>query len=290
VNEKLRQQQVVKRTGAVRLDTWLAEYLEWCQANKAPGTAARDRIILGMWARAMPSGIMLQQLRPGGIQKYLTQRATATSPNTANRHLMSIKRCLSLAVELGFLETSPATAVKQIPLRHTTPPMFFTAEDVHRILWASVIVDPDLYRTVLFLVSTGARVGEAQAVTWPDVDLHRARVQLRTLKRRGLAYRVVPLPRTAQECLQAAKRAGSLPVPVQGHRAAYLPFKRVLRALGLPGTLHTLRHTYASHLVQAGVSLYIVSKLLGHSTIKTTEIYAHLQPETYDSAVSLLPW
>ena len=53
-------------------------------------------------------------------------------------------------------------------------------------------------------------------------------------------------------------------------------------------SFHSLRHTFASHLVQKGVSLYIVSKLLGHSDVKTTEKYAHLSPETFLDVVNLL--
>ena len=44
------------------------------------------------------------------------------------------------------------------------------------------------------------------------------------------------------------------------------------------GNIHTFRHTFASHLVQSGVSIYKVSKLLGHHSVKQTEIYAHLAP------------
>ena len=51
---------------------------------------------------------------------------------------------------------------------------------------------------------------------------------------------------------------------------------------------HTLRHTFASWLVQAGVSIYEASKLLGHSDIKTTEIYAHLQENNLSDSVNLL--
>ena len=64
-------------------------------------------------------------------------------------------------------------------------------------------------------------------------------------------------------------------------------FKRYIRQAGLNNDLkfHSLRHTYASYLVQGGVSLYVVQKLLGHSDIKTTEIYAHLSPESLQEAV-----
>jgi len=67
-------------------------------------------------------------------------------------------------------------------------------------------------------------------------------------------------------------------------------FTKYLREAGYGKefTFHSLRHTFASHLVQNGVSLYIVSKLLGHSDIKVTEIYSHLSPETFHDAVSLL--
>ena len=53
--------------------------------------------------------------------------------------------------------------------------------------------------------------------------------------------------------------------------------------------MHKLRHTFASQLVQNGVELYTVSKLLGHSSIQMTEIYAHLAPRTLHKAVMNLP-
>ena len=76
------------------------------------------------------------------------------------------------------------------------------------------------------------------------------------------------------------------PLTLDGIVTKYLKF---IKSTGLKGSLHKLRHTFASHLVQAGVDLYTVSKLLGHSSIKTTEIYAHLSPVTLASAVEKLP-
>jgi len=67
-------------------------------------------------------------------------------------------------------------------------------------------------------------------------------------------------------------------------------FKRYIIETGLNEkfTFHSTRHTFASHLVQSGVSLYKVSKLLGHSNLKTTEIYAHLDTDTLHDVVRLL--
>ncbi|MCI0559860.1 MAG: site-specific integrase, partial [Nitrososphaera sp.] len=63
----------------------------------------------------------------------------------------------------------------------------------------------------------------------------------------------------------------------------------VVREKGGKVTIHTFRHTFASRLVQAGVSLAKVSKLLGHSSVTTTEIYAHLAPnEVSEEAVEVL--
>ena len=82
--------------------------------------------------------------------------------------------------------------------------------------------------------------------------------------------------------------------PLKGNRCHpdYLTtfYKEVVaKAAGVDSFLHKLRHTFASQLVQNGVELYTVSKLLGHSSIQMTEIYAHLAPRTLHKAVMNLP-
>ena len=65
-------------------------------------------------------------------------------------------------------------------------------------------------------------------------------------------------------------------------------FKRHVRLSGLNPALHfhSLRHSFASWLVQDGVSIYAVKELLGHSDVKTTQVYSHLQPEQLHSTVN----
>ena len=95
-----------------------------------------------------------------------------------------------------------------------------------------------------------------------------------------LAAYLKELPRDGRWVLGAER-------PSLGVMTAYM--KKVLRRNGLQGNIHTLRHTFASHLVIAGRSLKEIAKLLGHSTTATTEIYAHLAPESKANAVSALP-
>ena len=67
-------------------------------------------------------------------------------------------------------------------------------------------------------------------------------------------------------------------------------FKKAVRASGLSDKIHfhTLRHSFASNLVQNGVSLYVVKELLGHESISTTQIYSHLNQDNLVNAISKL--
>ena len=66
-------------------------------------------------------------------------------------------------------------------------------------------------------------------------------------------------------------------------------YAQIAKSCGVDSFLHKLRHTFASQLVQNGVELYTVSKLLGHSSIQMTEIYAHMAPPTLHRAIAKLP-
>jgi integrase len=146
---------------------------------------------------------------------------------------------------------------------------------------------------LLFALHTGARAGEQIAVTWPDIDLHAKRVDLRRSRVEGVTHestknrkgRSVPLSDPLVKALKAARhRRGPLVFCVaDGSPLTPTHLRRALghaaRAAGLRLLRwHDLRHSFASNLTKAGTPLKQVQDWLGHSTITMTMRYAHLAP------------
>ena len=147
-------------------------------------------------------------------------------------------------------------------------------------------------------VGTGFRIGELCALRWSGVNLKTGFVTVKTtasFRSKSGHERAVPVAGDALEVLQRldAERAGRhdryvfRPTTAGPGEDANLDeryvsrrFKKYAGLAGLPDTVHfhTLRHTYASWLVMEGVPLGVVKELLGHASVSTTEIYAHLAP------------
>lgn len=153
---------------------------------------------------------------------------------------------------------------------------------------------PNVWKMVVFLLNTGARRGEMFRLRWSDVDLARGRVRLVSTKsaRPGspAKTRYIPFNAALDEMFQGLNRGKGSELVFGRDRNLRQKFKAALGAAGLRSIIrvHDLRHTFASHLVMNGVPLYTVSELLGHSSTHMTRRYAHLAPETLESAVAKL--
>jgi integrase len=154
-------------------------------------------------------------------------------------------------------------------------------------------------------VATGMRLGEVVSARWDDVDVPGKLLHVAGETKTGT--RAVPLGAEALDVLAdlLARRQGSLVlrrspfVFVDSAGADYTSMearnriskatKAVLKKAGVTGaSYHTLRHTAASFMVQAGTSLYDVQVILGHSTPAMTQRYAHLAPDHLRGAVAAL--
>ncbi len=175
-------------------------------------------------------------------------------------------------------------------------PRFLTDEQINKLL---EVIDKQWFREIfLFAIHTGLRRGEIVNAKWNNIDFDNSALKVsqdKNFTTKSKRERIVPLNNTIFNLLITMKRTSEYVFCNEAGNKRdddklSKEFKKCLvkAELDISFRFHDLRHTFASHLVQKGVSLYILSKLLGHSDIKTTEIYAHLAPQAFHDVVRLL--
>jgi integrase len=162
---------------------------------------------------------------------------------------------------------------------------FLSAEETQRLI-AAIGEDENqtAAQAIMLLLLTGGRRNEITQARWEYVNWER-RTLLVPLSKSGKP-RAIALNGPALALLRAVPRSDNpyiFPSPVNGKPSAslFFPWDRIRKRAGLADVrLHDLRHSYASFLVNQGISLYVVQGLLGHAHSRTTQRYAHLAHET----------
>lgn len=212
------------------------------------------------------------------------------SASFINRMLVLLGHLYTIANDLD-VEGVPARSELRIKLlkvvqKHTT---HLSSKEVQRLALAlEASKNLKLKYIVSFLLMTGARRSEALNAKWEHIN-YGSKTWLVPLAKSGQPRHVylsdaalTLLDRLASEAFTDHSNPYIFPNPTTGqpYRCIHNAWKVARTAAGLPDLrLHDLRHSYASTLVNNGVSLYDVQKLLGHSSIKTTQRYAHLSSE-----------
>lgn len=174
-------------------------------------------------------------------------------------------------------------------------PVFYTKEELRKLLAAA---DPFWKLIVHLGFLAGLRKGEMLSLEWEDVDFdnHQIKITPRNGWRpKDYEAREVEMNPTLEEYLKNWKQLANGDKKViiwdQASNKLSLGFSRLLRNSGVgKGSLHSLRHTFASHLAMAGVDLYRIGRLMGHSSPVTTKIYAHLLPSSLREVVLKLSY
>jgi site-specific recombinase XerD len=165
-------------------------------------------------------------------------------------------------------------------------PVVLSQDEVRTIL---KLVKRPLYRMALTIIyACGLRISEGVRLTTSDIDGKRNLLRVRDGK--GGKDRYVPLHKSAQELLRVHYREfGEGSEFLYPHKESHIridtlqvAFRKALRASGVnkPATVHTLRHSYATYLLENGENLSTIKDILGHSSIVTTDIYTHVTEKT----------
>ena len=294
IQVKLERKELGFQTKDKNLADFIAECLDYAKTNKSRGSYVRNEIVL----RTFTGFAKIERLRgitPQLIESYKKFRLEGgTMASTINTELNTIKAALNRAVALGYLARNPCREVKKLkaPRKQVR---FLSKEEAKKLLEAGNGRMGPIIETLLY---TGLRRGELTHLAWADVDLPRRVIAVQAKDGwhpKDYEVRHIPMAPRLHELLKSLPRKDCPWVfstcnggPHLGHILSR-DFRKLARACGIKdASLHTLRHTFASHLVMNGTDVYTVQKLLGHSSIKTTEIYAHLAPDFLKAAVERL--
>ena len=282
------------RARSVSLAQFITEFMVYGEANYARKTVTLYRAILARFLSLFKS-LALRELTSQHVDKFKSKRLKEVSPVSVNVELRMLRAALNTARRWKLLEANVFEGVTLAEVPECAP-LFFSASDFERLLHC--ITEKWLKEIVVFAVLTGMRRGELLNLRWQEVDLQRKMIQIQstpTFRTKQGRKRMIPLNDTAFYLVQSkhGKDTSDYVFTLNGKQIfdGWLThaFKKAVRRAQLEQNglhFHSLRHTFASWLVQDGVSLYEVQRLLGHSSSKVTEVYAHLQPSEMHGTVN----
>jgi integrase len=206
---------------------------------------------------------------------------------TANRSMVLIKIVFNLAKKMQTpgADTNPANGIKFADPQNARE-RFLTKEETQRLLQAiEQSENLQLKFVIPLLLLTGARKREILDAKWDEINLEKRFLRV-PLSKSGKP-RFIPLSQSVLSILESLPRWDDCPYVIPNPKtkkpfsSLYVSWNGARRRAGLPDVrMHDLRHSYASNLVNAGTSIFVVSRALGHATLKNTMRYSHLSQET----------
>lgn len=255
----------------------------------------RDLQGFGRWLRQGP-GLDLEQAQREHLLSYLHSRVSAgAKPRTTARLLSSLRRFYRYLVREQIVSDDPSARIDSPKLGRGLPKALTEAE-VEALLRAPDVSDPLGLRDramLEVLYASGLRVSELVALDLYRVNLQQGVVRIMG---KGSKERLVPLGEEAVTWLQryltearpelTRGQGSAVMFPTRRgdamtRQAFWYLIKRYARQAGINSHLspHTLRHAFATHLLNHGADLRVVQMLLGHSNLSTTQIYTHVARE-----------
>jgi integrase len=261
------------------------------EGNVAQSTASLYDMALRAFERIV-GDIKLQGVSAYHIDLFKATRLKEVAAATVARDFRHLKAAFRRAYLWKMVDSTPFTGVRNVRVPEA-PPQFLTPAECEHLL--QVIPSLQIRLIVIFAVSTGMRIGEIVSLRWSDLD--QGAMLIRITNRDGFTTknrrsRVVPMNGTVLDILQRLPRRGEY--VFLGQRGKKLNsgwvsrrFKTYAREAGLSERVHfhSLRHTFASWLVQNNVPILNVKEILGHRNIATTLVYARSTSEQLKESV-----
>lgn len=285
-------------TKSLTLSKFKEEYLDYAKPIKSKKYV--DSIAYSFKYLIKYAGdIELNKIDTRIVDKFINTTFTRTQRG-AHQYYRTLKAALTKAVEWNYITINPFTKVKFPKLSKTFPVFLFEDELIIILANTQYQLLKDII-TVAFY--TGLRLGELVNMRWSWIDFLQNQITVKCtddFQTKSKKERIVPMSDKVRLILfrrfySALHISDEVVFYNKKGKMLYQEtiskqFKRIVRKSNLNDKIHfhTLRHSFASLLVQKGVSLYVVKELLGHEDLATTQIYSHLDKNNLITAITLL--
>lgn len=280
----------------ITFDAFLPTYFESAKANKAAKTYNDERIRARLSLSPVFGERVLSRISPQMVEEYEIQRqADGMSPRTINIELTLLSVIFRTAMKWGHARDNPVRRVDRLK-QPKRAPRYLTADEIKQLVTAAR--ETWAYPLVLCALHTGLRKSELFNLRWTDIDFDantrtvQSNDEWHTKNYRSRTLELTPALR--RELATIPRRSKYVFTYRGGQKLASnvtKTFGSIVERAGLERvTLHTLRHTFASHLAMQGVPLVHIQHLLSHQDYTTTLVYVHLSQESVKGDVARLPY
>lgn len=225
------------------------------------------------------------------LHEKITSSKNKLSQNSAHSYFNKVKAALRQAYEEKYINENPATRIRGIKAGETKRE-FLTWEEVQNISKVPCDVKK-LKEAFMFSILTGLRGSDIIKMTWSEVRGSNSEGwYIRFQQQKTKDFEVLPITQQARDLLgNANDREVRVFIGLKYSSYTNVALARWMMKAGIHRniTFHCARHTHATLLLTQGVDIYVVSKLLGHKNIKTTEIYAKVTNMKKNEAINKIP-
>lgn len=292
--EKELEARKIQKLASITLSDYINLFLSYSRTIHTPKTQKGYSLTLS-YIQNYLGEITLTEITQSKMSDYFEQRTKDSSIYQARKDLICFNSLFNKAIAEGYIFQNPCKDIKRFRLPQKQP-LFFSELEFDLLL--SKVKETDLKDLFLFAIQTGLRQMELLTLEWSQINFEDRFLILdnREHLTKSKNIRTVPLSMKALQILTERERTkkGNLVFTLAGYQINQDFISRKFKSYVLESKInpklkfHSLRHTFASWLVQKGVSIYHVSKLLGHANVETTEIYSHLRAEDLRASINLL--
>ena len=304
-NKERREAEIKAKEAAAHRDRtligfWEAEYLPRAPLTLAKRGVDSQRGLMRLWL-APVADKPLREITSADLESLVMRpmAEAGLSPGRIRYALTVVSVIWGMAAERGLVSgENPVRPIKK-PRLDDKRDRFLSRTEAVDLLAALKEMSQDSHDVALLSLFSGLRIGECLDLIWADVNLDEGTIFVKDTKVTSNRHAYINaeieemlIRRRNHDCTKSTRvfifNGSTYPYGIMRKE-----FVQAVKILGLNEgitdrrqrvVIHTLRHTFASWLVQKGTPLYTVSKLMGHSSIKMTERYAHLAPDTQRAA------